>query len=142
MSECKAGKHQFPGCLCDVDTTTPAHPGPSEDRWILTTKPRNDGLVNIYNGPQEIALCVRPRDAARIAEAVNERERIKRVSAMVADYDARGALLSEYREALAADARWLKHEHGCPAAYSNVCSCGLENHISVRRALLARVKGR
>lgn len=34
-----------------------------------TASPRQDGLYNIYAGPHDVALCVRPSNAALIAAA-------------------------------------------------------------------------
>ena len=50
----------------------------------------------------------------------------------VAERDALQARLDEAEGLLRESTRWTRHDHGCPASYSNVCSCGLDNHRTAR----------
>ena len=51
---------------------------------------------------------------------------------LAAERDALQARLDEAEGLLRESTRWTRHDHGCPASYSNVCSCGLDNHRTAR----------
>jgi len=72
--------------------------------------------------------------------AVAERDTLRKLNKescemAIKAYEERDALQARLDEAeglLRESTRWTRHDHGCPASYSNVCSCGLDNHRTAR----------